>query len=758
MRRGLPALAALFLLAHLAALPPALDDIDAINFALGVRDFDVAQHQPHPPGYPLFIALGKLSTPLLRAAGVASPEVRGLAVWSALAGTGLLLLVFTLWRTLDPHPLRPALAAVIAAASPLFWFTSLRPLSDVSGLCVAVAALVFIARALPAGSSPAREPPTRALLAGGFLAGLAIGFRSQTVVLTAPLLATVLLVPWLGIPMRVRLGSLAAAGAGVAAWAIPLVVASGGLSNYLNSLGSQAGEDFSGVVMLWTNRTPKVAALALLNTFVLPWDHAFLAGVVLALAATGLFVLLLTSADGRPVLMGDGWRRAALLAVMFGPYAIFHLLFQETVTVRYALPLVLPIAYLVAVSLTETRPVLSLVVGSALVASMLWLAVPAGSAYGRIPSPIFRVLDAMSGSPNPAAIVGMHRRVWTESRRARKWRGEPPGELLPAPRDYEWLELTRAWRARDVPVTWFVADPRRTDLALIDPGSRQLVSYRWPFRQRSYAGGARPDAVDLVTIGKPGWFLEQGWALTPEVAGVTGRDGGGPHKRPSVGWVRSRTGEGVMMIGGRHLGGAADPPVRVHVALEGRPILSFAVTPGYFLRFEPLAPGMLAASAPFAKLTVTADTESGGAVPPVAIEQFDLQAPDVLELGFDDGWLEPEYNPQTGRSWRWMTERAVLAVRGGTRDVTLRIAGESTRRYFPRASRLTVSVAGETVSVLEPSSDFVSDVQVPRALLVKASGRIVLTSDQMFVPGDREGTADRRHLAVRIYSVATSQN
>ena len=213
MRRGLPALAALFLLAHLAALPPALDDIDAINFALGVRDFDVAQHQPHPPGYPLFIALGKLSTPLLRAAGVASPEVRGLAVWSAFAGAGLLLLVFTLWRALDPHPLRPALAAVMAAASPLFWFTSLRPLSDVSGLCVAVAALVFIARALPAGSSSARAPAIRALLAGGFLAGLAIGFRSQTVVLTAPLLATVLLVPWFGIPVRVRLGSLAAGAA-----------------------------------------------------------------------------------------------------------------------------------------------------------------------------------------------------------------------------------------------------------------------------------------------------------------------------------------------------------------------------------------------------------------------------------------------------------------------------------------------------------------------------------------------------------------
>ena len=42
--------------------PPTLEDLDSVNFALGVRHFDVAQHQPHPPGYPLFIALGKVGT------------------------------------------------------------------------------------------------------------------------------------------------------------------------------------------------------------------------------------------------------------------------------------------------------------------------------------------------------------------------------------------------------------------------------------------------------------------------------------------------------------------------------------------------------------------------------------------------------------------------------------------------------------------------------------------------------------------------
>src|SRR3954454_8259078 len=38
-------------------------DWDEALFQLGVREYDVAHHQPHPPGYPLYIALAKF--PLL---------------------------------------------------------------------------------------------------------------------------------------------------------------------------------------------------------------------------------------------------------------------------------------------------------------------------------------------------------------------------------------------------------------------------------------------------------------------------------------------------------------------------------------------------------------------------------------------------------------------------------------------------------------------------------------------------------------------
>ena len=82
-------------------LPRTLEDLDSINFALGVRHFDVAQHQPHPPGYPVFIALGKMSTAVLRAAGIDSPAPRGLAIWSALGGAAALPAMLLLFRSLE---------------------------------------------------------------------------------------------------------------------------------------------------------------------------------------------------------------------------------------------------------------------------------------------------------------------------------------------------------------------------------------------------------------------------------------------------------------------------------------------------------------------------------------------------------------------------------------------------------------------------------------------------------------------------------
>src|SRR5688500_17672764 len=62
-------LSAAYLAAHLPSLAPSLEDIDSINFALGLRDFDPSRHQPHPPGSPVYIALGRALLAIVSALG-----------------------------------------------------------------------------------------------------------------------------------------------------------------------------------------------------------------------------------------------------------------------------------------------------------------------------------------------------------------------------------------------------------------------------------------------------------------------------------------------------------------------------------------------------------------------------------------------------------------------------------------------------------------------------------------------------------------
>ena len=63
-------------------------------------------------------------------------------------------------------------------------------------------------------------------------------------------------------------------------------------------------------------------------------------------------------------------------------------------------------------------------------------------------------------------------------------------------------------------------------------------------------------------------------------------------------------------------------------------------------------------------------------------------------------------------------------------------------------------MAGDRVlSELTPRADFSIDVEIPADALAAANGRIVILSDRAFVAGEREGTADRRRLALRVYSL-----
>ena len=299
------ACAAIYLAAHLAFLAPSLEDIDSINFALGLRHYDVAQHQPHPPGYPVYIALGRTAKATLQAVApsLGSPrtESLSLAVWSPIAGAVALVAAYSIFNALSPSSMA-VWATVLLAANPLFWLAGSRPMSDMPGL-----ALALVAQALFLRGATDR----RTIVIGALIAGLAAGVRVQTACLTLPLFALALFQQRRHGVLWIVTRPIAAIAVGGLAWAIPLIILSGGLNSYLVALGSQAGEDFAWTGMLWTTPTPRRLLFALWETFVLPWDAVPLAIVVGVVALIGVLIAWLRQ------------RQAVLiLALAFGPYAM----------------------------------------------------------------------------------------------------------------------------------------------------------------------------------------------------------------------------------------------------------------------------------------------------------------------------------------------------------------------------------------------------------------------------------------------------
>ena len=767
IRTALGVLAAAFALTHLPSLVSTLEDIDSVNFALGIRDFDIAAHRPHPPGYPVYIALGKLGVSIARPFTGGWPtsaiEARTMSILSLLAGLAAIVALYRVlsclasvraspdlvsppWKSLDTRALA---ATALVVACPLFWYLGARPMSDMPGLAAALASQAALAlawwRQQPDATGERRLAPDRMtasgrmIVLGSLLAGVAIGFRSQTAMLTLPLLVGVL-ADRIGRGVAgALLGAAMALAVGVAVWAIPMLLATGGLDAYLAALGSQAGEDFAGVEMLASNPSPRLAAFALLRTLIYPWDSVALGVVVTGLAALGAVAMMLSD------------RRAlAAVALVSLPYFAFHLLFQDTTFVRYALPLVAPTVFLAVYGLDRVLGRAALPAVGGLAVWAVTIASPVLMAYGSEPSPTARVVEAMNAAERQEApgALALHQ---TFQRPLEAENVDIKPQLASPPRR-EWLELVRYWRDGHDERLWFLADPRQTDLMLIDPRSRaEFSDYQWQFASLSDIGGMRPVAVRWYRMPPPGWFAEEGWALSPETAGIARLMGRGPAIAPITAWVRRRPEAARMLVGGRHLGGASDPPAAFVAALDGREVGRWESPAGFFLHEFDLAPGALSGDGPLARLTI-ASTAPGAAPVPTAIEQFDLQSRGSLMWAYDAGWHEAEFEPARGL-WRWTSERATLRLVDATTPVTITIRAERPRRYFDDDPIVRMTAGDRLLGETRFDTTELWSVTVPLEALQASNGRVTIETNLTFVPVERGDAPDRRRLGLRVFGV-----
>ncbi len=189
---------------------------DAVQFALALREFDIAKHQPHPPGYLLYVGLGRLLNATM---GDASQAYVALAMLFSAATT---FVVYWLARALYGRATALA-AALLLAVSPLFWFYG--------SVGLTYAGEAFGASLVALLALGALRGHVAHLYWGALVLGLVGGLRQSVLVLLFPLwLAAAIL----GIRSARRVaGAVGVLAASVLAWFLPLVWLSGGLGPYL---------------------------------------------------------------------------------------------------------------------------------------------------------------------------------------------------------------------------------------------------------------------------------------------------------------------------------------------------------------------------------------------------------------------------------------------------------------------------------------------------------------------------------------------
>lgn len=212
----------LFLLTILSRIPfrsQILHHWDSVNFANGMRQFDVLQEHPQPPGYIVYVWLCRLVDLLFHDANTTM-------VWISIVASGLAVVVLYLLGQAMWNRRVGLAAALFLAFNPLFWFYGEIALPHTLDAFLLLLALWLLCRV--------RQGEDWLLWPAVVVLSVAGGVRQQTLIFLLPL---TLYAAWRAGWKRLLLAGLLGAVLCLA-WFVPLMTSCGGIGAYLNKMGT----------------------------------------------------------------------------------------------------------------------------------------------------------------------------------------------------------------------------------------------------------------------------------------------------------------------------------------------------------------------------------------------------------------------------------------------------------------------------------------------------------------------------------------
>lgn len=314
--------ALLVLLVRIFTAPRTPWENDEFLFTEAVRNFDPSRYHPHPPGFPLFILLGKLLHFFVH------DPWRALVVVNIIAAPiGFIALARALRNWIGDEQ--------IAVAASLIYFLSASMMIHGPLALSDPVAITFVALALAVISAPDDSEHERAAILAGLWTSCAIGCRPQLVVPLLPLLAIVI---WRMRTHRQRIACLATFGVVSLMWLLPLMDAAGGFDGLMAYETKQAQyfATHDAVMSRGVFSAPAVVIRFLIH----PWGSKYL--------TVPLLVLIILGAAG----FARRWRVMLPLLAFTIVQAVFELATMDPADgARYSLPIMIVFALAAALGL-----------------------------------------------------------------------------------------------------------------------------------------------------------------------------------------------------------------------------------------------------------------------------------------------------------------------------------------------------------------------------------------------------------------------
>src|SRR4030042_6073966 len=211
----------LFLLTIITRVPftsKLLYHWDSVQFALALEKYNIAVHQPHPPGYFLYVMLGRFLNLFIK-------DANSTFVFISIIFSGLAVVaVYYLGKEI--YDVRTGfIAAAIAITSPNFWFHGEVALTYIVEAFFSTLIAFFCWKVFTGKH--------KYIYLSVIALGIAGGVRQNTMVFLLPL--------WVfsvrGAPLRKIITSFALLGVVCLLWFVPMVWMTGGWNAYREALG-----------------------------------------------------------------------------------------------------------------------------------------------------------------------------------------------------------------------------------------------------------------------------------------------------------------------------------------------------------------------------------------------------------------------------------------------------------------------------------------------------------------------------------------